>query len=359
MQDSSGVSFNSAASWIKSFGNGESMITPLRANSTSTGVRENSRMPEFTTSVFSQPPRALTTPSPLFTNITTTLFTSSPPMNDITTTLFTSGPPMNNNITTFTSNPPMNNFATPLFTSGPSITTGLSPVEVKINVLETGTGLEDLINLSEEDITPEQRQSVIELYPFPEFQPSLADPITTVAVIQAVVQSDPVFLAQVIETRDDDAAVADGLKIPVEARKQWNARTPDRNDDGDVISIKGLALAGLEGRPPESLANIIILSLTDFNDSPINPFVKKVPVVRGYLEGVFNDTDYLAEVLLMDANVETPRYYTYGRKLLVAQGESVKAFPCAECFPMGVCKVCFWCDKSKNKNTDNKKKNGN
>lgn len=312
-------------------------MTPLLANSTSTGVRENRVIPEFTTSVFSQPPSPLTSP-PLFSNITTTttLFTTSPSNNNITTSLFASSPP---------------------------ISTRLSPFEVKINVLETGTGLEDLINLSEEDITPEQRQSVVELYPFPEFQPSLDDPITTVAVIQAVVQSDPVFLAQVIETRDDDAAVADGLKIPVEAREQWNAKTPDRNDDGDVVSIKGLALAGLEGRPSESLANIIILSLTDFNDSQINPFVKKVPVVRDYLEGVFNDTDYLAAVTMMDANIETPGYYTFGRKLLVADGSPVRSLICGECFPMKICQVCFWCDeskhKNKDKNKDKKKKNGN
>eukprot|EP00210_Caulerpa_lentillifera_P008570 g8175.t1 len=318
--DSTGVPLDSTLNWIQSIGsNGRPVNSDLFLNSTNIQVGgQTNAIPQFQDSVF-----APSSP-PVFSLAQLMNSTPSPGGGVITLTF--------PNTTQFTQ------------TNGvPS----LQSTEAKFTSFEDGFGLESLLTLNDNEVSPELEESVLELYPFPEFQPKLDDPITTVAVVQAIVQANPQFLAQVIETRDDDAAVADGMKVPAEARDLWNAQTPDRNDDGDVVAIKGLAQAGLDGRSAKSLSNIFILSLTDFNHTVINPFIKEVPVVRQYLEGVFNDTSFLEEIISIDANTESSVYFTFGRKLLAANSSPVRSYTCAYCFPKQTCKVCHWCRKDK------------
>lgn len=222
----------------------------------------------------------------------------------------------------------------------------MASIDERLNQLEEeADNLIKLENLNTSEISPETKDSIEALYPFPEFQTELEDPVTSVFVLKAVVKSDPEFLGEVISRRDDDQAVADGLKVPVEVREKLTNKTPNRNDDGDVVLVKGLAHAGLNGRPSQSLANIIIISLTDFNQTEINPFLRPVPVVRKYLERVLDNRSYLERIVDLDANLEAPIWGTVDRRLLVAGGSNVQSFTCSHCFPKRVCKVCFWCKK--------------
>jgi len=222
----------------------------------------------------------------------------------------------------------------------------LDSLDERLNELDEGVdNLINLDNLNISEISPETKDSIEALYPFPEFQKELEDPVTTVVVLKAIVKSEPEFLGEVISRRDDDQAVADGFKVPLEAREKLTRKTPNRNDDGDVVLVKGLAHAGLNGRSSQSLANIIILSLTDFNQTEISPFLRQTPVVRKYLERVLDNRSYLEKIVELDANLEAPIWGTVDRSLLVAGGSNVQSFTCSHCFPKRVCKVCFWCKK--------------
>eukprot|EP00210_Caulerpa_lentillifera_P001412 g1356.t1 len=212
-------------------------------------------------------------------------------------------------------------------------------VEDRFDAFINSPAPENLLNVTSSELTPDLRQSMESLYPFKRYRRTLTDPITTVSTLHAVVRSEPRFLARVILTRDDDKAVAFGLRVPSKFQKELSERTPDRNDDGDVIFIKGLAYAGLEGRSSSSLANIIISSLNDYNKNQIRPFVKSVPVVRKYLKKVLNDSDYLKQIVDMDANDEAPISLNLGRKLLVRAGSPIDAFTCSYCFPNQVCEI--------------------
>lgn len=94
--------------------------------------------------------------------------------------------------------------------------------------------------------------------PAPEQEPE----VITANVFSAVEESNVTEVALVLESTDDVEALAEGFTFAPDRREELLVKTPERVDDGDVVTLKSISTALLASpSSAEKFASVLVLSV--------------------------------------------------------------------------------------------------
>jgi len=164
--------------------------------------------------------------------------------------------------------------------------------------------------------------------------PSESDHEVTARRVKELIDSgNYTALSEFVIDSDDIYGMNMGLRFEDHEAEEEIRKTDNREEDKDVVSIKGLASAALD---PDTKLKVIQLMVVTATAPDGYQFNQHRELVESFLE-VFEDDELLATVIASDPE-------TYSRRRLSCAGcTPVNSYICAHCWPKSICKTYFWC----------------
>eukprot|EP00210_Caulerpa_lentillifera_P000347 g340.t1 len=166
-------------------------------------------------------------------------------------------------------------------------------------------------------------------------QKSNTSELTTKRLRSAISSGNFSAVAQEVMESDDIYGLTMGLVLTSEDKNTALKKSAQRNQDGDVVAMKGLLSAGLDSNTKGKVVQLLVLAVTSpagYHFSQFRPLVEE-------LTEIVDDDALLEEIIHSNP-------LTYSRRMLLcANCTPVYSFICAHCWPRKVCKTYFWCPK--------------
>jgi len=140
-------------------------------------------------------------------------------------------------------------------------------------------------------------------------------------------------LSDFVIDSDDIYGMNMGLTFEDHEHEEETRITENREEDKDVVAVKGLASAALDEETKLKVIQLMVVTATAPDGYQ---FYQHRELAESFVE-IFADDELLEAVVA--ANPET-----YSRRRLQCVGcTPVNSYVCAHCWPKSICKAYFWC----------------
>lgn len=186
--------------------------------------------------------------------------------------------------------------------------------------------------------------------------------------LNEAIQSGNIFRgSRILSTFNNVNALAEGLRFDAFWRDKFLMKTPDRQKDGDVVTMKSIARAALINiGNANKLAAVIVVSTLFRHDTVVES--ELVPLLSNSTlmnEILFADPttqfvpeeDIIEQELRDEAAAAAAATNTGGRRLMCDACTPVDSWVCAHCWPNKICIKIAWC-KTAAAESRRKKKRG-